>query len=78
MPSMEPPWRKYPEIPRGSIDWRMGRGEEHYNAVYRMFSRLNPNEQDDYQGRFPEPPDWQGWYDMVRGHPWVVREDGSA
>jgi hypothetical protein len=75
---MVPPWLKYPDLPRLSLGWRMGRGEEHYNTVYRQFSRLSPEEQDDYQRRFPEPTDWHGWYDMVRANPWITRDDGAT
>ena len=67
---MDPPWQKYPDIPAGSIGWRMGCGEDYYNQFYRWFSGLHPAEQDQYS-RVNEPP--QGWgelYDTIRKHPW--------
>jgi hypothetical protein len=32
---MIPPWKKYPDIPRFSIGWRMGDGEDYYAQFFR-------------------------------------------
>jgi len=31
----------------------MGYAEDHYNAVYKMFSALGPNERDTYERQHP-------------------------
>jgi hypothetical protein len=71
MAKLEPPWLRYPEIPRYSIGWRMGDGENYYNAAYRLLSALSPDERAAYAGLYPEPEDWAGWYDLVADHPWL-------
>jgi hypothetical protein len=68
---MKPAWLAYPDIPRYSIGWRMGRGEDHYNAVSKMFSGLDEEEQAAYRQCYPEPPEWAGWYDQVQAKPWT-------
>jgi hypothetical protein len=65
---MEPPWLKYPEIPRFSIHWRMGGGEDYFRGACQMFADLTPVEQEAYVLRYPEPPEWIGWYDVARSY----------
>jgi hypothetical protein len=65
-----PPWLAHPDIPAGSIGWRMGRGEEAYDEFYRWFSRLNDAEATDYAAKYPEPADWVGKYAQIRANPW--------
>ena len=56
---MEPPWIKHPDIPAGSVGWRMGRGEEYYNEFYRWFSALTPAEQEEYVRSNAPPYEWR-------------------
>ena len=67
---MQPPWSAFPDLPRGS-GWRMGSGEDYYNAFYRMFSALSAAEQDAYARSNPEPREWRGFYAMIKSHPWL-------
>ncbi|MCO7187186.1 MULTISPECIES: hypothetical protein [unclassified Pseudoalteromonas] len=58
-----PPWEKYPEHEPGSLFWRMGIGEEYltdYIGVY--FEHSSQAEINAYKLKYPEPPDWAGWY----------------
>lgn len=62
---------KHPDIPAGSIGWRMGDGEDYYNQFYRWFSALPVTEQDAY-ARSNEPPSgWRNLYATIKLHPLV-------
>ena len=65
-----PPWTAFPELERHSIGWRMGGGEEAYNAFYRMFSRLSEIERAAYERENPPPAEWSDIYDLIRKSPW--------
>jgi hypothetical protein len=67
---MEPPWQKYPDIPAGSIGWRMGGGEEYYDQFYRWFSGLTPDEQEAYASANEPPAGWRKLYQTIKEHPW--------
>lgn len=65
-----PPWRKYPNIPRGSIGWRMGFGEEHWDEFYEWWL-LQPEEtRTRIRVKYPEPPEWAGFYRVLDGGDW--------
>jgi hypothetical protein len=68
---VEPPWEKYPEIEAGSIGWRMGGGEEYYNAFYRWFSALTSSDQEQFRLNHPETAAWAGFYNTIARHPWT-------
>lgn len=68
---MLPPWTALPDIPAGSIGWRMGEGEDCYNRFYRMYSGLTPNERQAYRRDHPEPEGWSGIYETISSHPWL-------
>jgi hypothetical protein len=68
--TMRPPWFAFPEIPKGSIGWRMGRGEDFYNRFYRWFSGLNETEPTRFAESYPEPDEWKGFYEMIASQPW--------
>jgi hypothetical protein len=68
--SMEPPWDKYPQIPAGSIGWRMGPGEEYYNQFYRWFSALSRADQHEYSSAHEPPSGWKNIYEAIGQHPW--------
>ena len=65
-----PPWLAFPEIPAGSIGWRMGAGEMEWEAFYRWYGSLTIGQAADYASRFPEPTSWYGTYALIREHPW--------
>ena len=68
---LPPPWIKYPHIARFDIGWRMGMGENYYNAFYKWFSGISSDERKNYVDRFPEPPQWMGFYNNIEKHPWA-------
>ncbi len=59
---MIPPWRMFPQIPLGSIGWRMGAGEEYWVAFAEWFARQDPQARNRYATRNPEPVGWSGFY----------------
>jgi hypothetical protein len=68
---VDPPWKKHPEIEAGSIGWRMGGGEEYYDAFYRWFSAQSGSTQEEFRLANPEPPSWAGFYDTLVQNPWT-------
>ncbi|RZJ89022.1 MAG: hypothetical protein EOO60_10495 [Hymenobacter sp.] len=57
-----PLWLALPEIPRYSLGWRMGTGEEYAMAFGDWWEKLSAEAQQAYQQRYPEPVGWRGWY----------------
>lgn len=55
---MAPLWLMYPQIPQGSIGWRMGYGESYGSAFHVWFSSLTREEKEEYQKKFPKPICW--------------------
>jgi hypothetical protein len=68
--TLVPPWIFNNKRPRGSIQWRMGSGEEFYNMFYRKFSDLSQIDQTSFIKQFPEPASWVGFYKMILDNPW--------
>lgn len=60
-----PPWIKFPDIPRMSIGWRMGAGEDYKHDFYAWFRSLTPEQRADVRVRWPEPQEWAGYFDML-------------
>lgn len=52
---MAPIWLMYPEIPAGSIGWRMGYGETYAMKFSAWFHKLTKEEQAEFNKKFPEP-----------------------
>ena len=69
---MEPPWRKYPEIPAGSIGWRMGYGEDYRWDFYDWFSFLPDDERAAYMAANPAPEGWRNLYKTIIENPSVT------
>lgn len=63
---MIPPWQKYPDIPRFSIGWRMGRGESYYGLFFRWYKELDDTDAEAYARDNPEFEEWEGFYAMIR------------
>ena len=59
---MIPPWQKHPEIPVGSIGWRMGYGEDYWISFDDWFKRKSEGEKKSYAIEHPEPHGWEGFY----------------
>lgn len=59
---MLPPWLKHPEIPAGSIGWRMGVGEDYLLDWFDWFVGQDEVTRAAVASRFAEPPGWEGFY----------------
>ena len=55
---MAPLWLKYPEIPEGSIGWRMGYGESYAMDFHKWYHSLNADQKKEYDNKFPKPVCW--------------------
>ncbi|MGB4813275.1 MAG: hypothetical protein WBP13_12460 [Methylophilaceae bacterium] len=66
--SMSPPWLKYPKIPLGSLGWRMGAGETYWYDFQDWFALQSEHARQVFAGQFPEPLDWQGFYERSMQH----------
>ena len=66
--AMDAPWQALPDIPAGSIGWRMGRGEDYIMAFWKWFNALTPPHQATYKDEHPEPEGWRGFYSSWHGN----------
>ena len=57
-----PLWVAFPDIPWGSLGWRMGFGEAYANAWVPWFKALSDDERRKYIAQWPEPEPWKGFY----------------
>lgn len=55
---LPPQWMMYPNIPYGSIGWRMGYGESYRYLLGDWLEMLSKEEQQRYDEMFPEPLLW--------------------
>lgn len=62
---MQPPWQEFPQIPLGSIGWRMGAGEDYARKFYAWFRAQGHDEQVQYAADNPEPQEWRGYYEEI-------------
>ena len=63
-----PPWIKYPNIPIGSVGWRMGVGEDYWFG-FRDWWLLQPGTvRLRVKTTYPEPESWSGFYSRVKSH----------
>ena len=59
-PILPPPYIRYPQIDRGSMEWRMGIGEHYVNRWNDFRRSLTQEELREYYRLFPEPAVWRG------------------
>jgi hypothetical protein len=59
---MLPPWKALPDIPAGSVGWRMGPGEEYIVEFAQWFARKHVDAKRWYADEHPEPLGWEGFY----------------
>ena len=69
---MEPLWIFLPGIPRYSLGWRMGQGEDYKREWWPWFRSLNNEQRELYINKYPEPPEWRGFY--TNEHPSLPEE----
>ena len=59
---MIPPWAAFPEIPFGSLGWRMGSGEFYMIRFNEWFSKLEKSKKEEYMKKYPKPENWESFY----------------
>lgn len=77
---MLPVWLKYPEIPLGSIGWRMGYGEAYSSEFYDWYGKLTKEEQAAYDQKYPEPVCWSNSEWNIKRHDtfWIYNWQGMS
>lgn len=60
---MMPPWEKYPELPRGSMGWRMGYGEDYATRWSLWYGGLTEEGKGKYRRSIAVPEQWRDWID---------------
>lgn len=71
---MKPVWAAFPDIPWGSIGWRMGSGEDYCGEWRGWYCKLDELDKRAYKNQWPEPEPWKGFYDFIdhgTTPPWV-------
>jgi ADP-ribosylglycohydrolase len=63
---MVPPWIKFPNLPFGSIGWRMGAGEYYYDRYAEWYQSQNTPMRKSTRKKYLEPRDWSGCYARLR------------
>jgi hypothetical protein len=58
---MVPPWIKYPNIPLGSIGWRMGMGEDYVDRFTAWYNKQHRNTHKLLWEKYPEPDMWKAF-----------------
>ena len=58
-----PPRLVLPDLPRGSMGWRMGDGEEALMRFSRYFEDLSPEAAQAFMDRHPAPDGWESFFD---------------
>lgn len=61
--NLSAPWEVLPEIPRGSIGWRMGPGEDVWIDWLTWLRALTSEQRAEYRTCHPEPESWTGTYE---------------
>lgn len=61
----KPVWLVFPKIPWGSIGWRMGAGEDYWQAWTLWFKAQPAEARKSYERAWPEPEGWAGFYGFV-------------
>lgn len=59
---MVPPWVKYPNLPKGSMGWRMGQGEWYIEDFYRWYYSNPRKRRVEIMSTYKEPEEWKGFY----------------
>ncbi len=63
---MPPLWEMFPHIERWpSMGWRMGPGEDYFDAYAPWFRALSEEERRAYMSQHPEPKSFEGLYDIL-------------
>ncbi|MES9948593.1 MAG: hypothetical protein ABW118_06520 [Candidatus Thiodiazotropha sp.] len=63
---MVPPWVKYPNIPLGSIGWRMGSGETYWYKYVDWYKTTNDEIKKRVQEKYSAEGRWENFYLNLR------------
>ena len=63
---MVPPWIKYPNLPFGSLGWRMGDGEFYYGCFATWYQSQPKQVRQSTREKYPEPNEWHDCYVRIR------------
>ena len=58
-----PPWKQHPEIPSGSIGWRMGYGEDYLMKFDDWYKTLDDEQAGGFRAANPAPSGWRHFYE---------------
>ncbi len=61
--AMVPPWHKHPDIPSGSIGWRMGDGEWYLWMWHRWWESVVEPARAAYRAQWPAPEEWRDLFE---------------
>lgn len=73
--TLRPVWIAFPQIPWGSIGWRMGGGEDYWHNWMSWFKTMPDEQRSSYKLAWPETEGWQGFYAFVETGsppPWLT------
>lgn len=59
---MVPPWIKYPNLPKGSMGWRMGEGEWYLGEFLNWYYANPRKKRVEIMNKYREPKEWSGFY----------------
>jgi hypothetical protein len=62
---MKPVWIAFPDIPWGSVGWRMGFGETYWYEWKAWYLALPIDQRVEYKAKWSEPEPWAGFYDFM-------------
>jgi hypothetical protein len=70
-----PPWQRHPEIPPGSLGWRMGHGETYMVAWDQWANQLKQEQLIEYFKKYaPIPIEWLSWVSYRFGDKNIAQE----
>lgn len=62
---MNPLWVEFPDIPWGSLGWRMGFGEQYWAQWQPFYLSLSAHDREIYRRDWPESDEWKGLYEFI-------------
>ena len=61
---MVPPWVKFPNLPYGSLGWRMGIGEGYMDEFLTWFKGCDDEVRDKLKSKYQGPGQWSNFFDI--------------
>ena len=65
----QPPWIKFPQVPRYSRDWYEADKHEYILELGQSWFLLDPIAREEIVRKFPEPEEWRDWFEKL-GQNW--------